>query len=97
MEIDLTSEQLRTVYETLERLAPNVKAAVFGSRLGKSHHPYSDLDLALMSDHPIPLLVLSELEEAFSQSDLPFKVDIVDLCRTTPEFRSQVEQKHIPI
>ena len=39
--------------------------------------------------------MLSALEEALAESDLPFRVDIVDLNRASPEFRRVGEANHI--
>ena len=95
--MDVSDSHLQEVRQILRSVVPGVKATIFGSRLKPVHHPYSDLDLALYSGAPIDLLKLSELEEAFSNSDLPYKVDVVDLARVTPEFRRIVEQQEVPI
>lgn len=95
--LDVSDAHLTEVKAILHSFLPGVKATVFGSRLKPNHHPYSDLDIALQSTAPISLHQLSVLEEAFSNSDLPYKVDIVDLSRVSPEFRRIVEQQEVPI
>lgn len=95
--IDLSSTQLQIIHEIIKRFAPNAKACVFGSRLGSQHHPYSDLDVAIQSEGPLSLVQLSELEEAFSESDLPFKVDLVDMERVSDEFRSIINNQSVPL
>ena len=37
---------------------------------------YSDLDLAILGDEPVPLDAVAALADGFSESDLPFKVDV---------------------
>jgi len=37
---------------------------------------------------------LGELSEAFQESDLPFRVDLIDWHRISPEFRKVIEQKY---
>jgi nucleotidyltransferase substrate binding protein (TIGR01987 family) len=47
---------------------------------------YSDLDLAVAWDHPLGLRWIGEIAEALSESDLPYKVDIIDLEAIDPSF-----------
>jgi predicted nucleotidyltransferase len=61
-----------------ERLPAGVTVRVFGSRAKGAPKLYSDLDLALKGGDRLPLAVLADLAEAFCESDLPFKVDVVD-------------------
>jgi hypothetical protein len=51
---------------------------------------HSDLDLALGLDRPLALVIIGEIAEALYKSDLPFKVDIVDLAMVDPGFRNRV-------
>lgn len=97
MTLAVSDKELSTVRDILARIVPGTEHLAFGSRLGQSYHRYSDLDIAIRADGPIPLSQLSALEEAFAESDLPFRVDIVDLHRVSPEFRQLVESHHIRI
>lgn len=94
MSLDLSEDQLRIVRSILTRVLPDAEYLAFGSRLAR-HHRYSDLDIAVKASRKIPLAQLSALEEAFAESDLPFRVDIVDLRRASPEFRRVVEARHV--
>ncbi len=95
MILALTEEERQVVRSILARIIPGADYLAFGSRLGRSHHRYSDLDIAVKAPSKIPLAQLSALEEAFAESDLPFRVDIVDLHRVSPEFRRLVEANHM--
>jgi type I restriction enzyme S subunit len=46
------------------------------------------LDLVIMGDTPLPLETSGALRDDFSESDLPFKVDIVEWAKTAPAFRT---------
>lgn len=87
----LTSAELGIVREILGRLVPDRDVWVFGSRAGGRPKPYSDLDLAILGSQPLSIGLLGELSEAFSASDLPFRVDLVDGNALTDEFRRIVE------
>jgi predicted nucleotidyltransferase len=93
----VNEEQLAFIRGTIERIVPKTKAFAFGSRLTNRFHPYSDIDIALQAERPLPLQTLSRLEEAFSESELPFKVDIVDLRRASEEFRNAVRSTLVPL
>ena len=60
-------------------LPKGARAYVFGSRARGGARQYSDLDLALEWDRPLGLDLIGRIAEALSESDLPYKVDIVDL------------------
>ncbi len=85
--IDLNEEHLRFIKEVLKLHFHSGNVFVFGSRVDGSSRQFSDLDLALDSDRPIPLRIISELRETFSESDLPFRVDVVDIARVSQEFK----------
>ena len=60
---------------------------MFGSRATGNAKEYSDLDLAIMGEEPLSLREVSALDEALGESDLPFKVDIVEWARIDEGFR----------
>ena len=53
------------------------RVVAFGSRATWTAKEYSDLDLAVLGDEPLPLDAAAALAEGFAESDLPFKVDVV--------------------
>lgn len=58
---------------------------VFGSRVKGASHKFSDLDLLYFDE--IPPKILCQLEEDFEESDLPFKVDLVNYHGCDEGFR----------
>lgn len=85
--IDVKSGDLETVLAILRQYAPGRDVRVFGSRATRTAKPFSDLDLVLMGDVPLSASAMADLREAFSESDLPFKVDIVEWAKTRESFR----------
>src|SRR5271169_1170298 len=77
--IALPAEHRRLVL-TIHRanLPQNTKVWVFGSRATGRARRYSDLDLAIDAGRPLTLDEIAGLTEAFSDSDLPYRVDLVD-------------------
>lgn len=75
----LDAAELALVKKILaEYLPPRVEVAVFGSRAAGKPKRFSDLDLVLEGPEPLPLALLAQLAEAFDESLLPWKVDLID-------------------
>jgi predicted nucleotidyltransferase len=90
--IDLSPGEIAIVRDILRAHLPSgTRAWVFGSRATGSARQYSDLDLALEADTLLGFAVLGDVAEALSESDLPYKVDVVDLRSADPAFRAIVE------
>jgi predicted nucleotidyltransferase len=89
--LDLSEDHAGILRGVLRAHLPEgARAFVFGSRAHGGARRYSDLDLAIEWDRPLGLDLLSRIAEALSESDLPYKVDIVDLATTDPAFRLRI-------
>lgn len=86
-EIDVQPLHWQIVHDILQKHVPQYEVWAFGSRAKGSAKPYSDLDLAIITDKPLDLSVSADLSDAFSESDLPWKVDVVDWATTNESFR----------
>jgi uncharacterized protein len=96
-QLDISSEHLAIVQQILRQLVPSCEVWAFGSRVKGTAKPFSDLDLVIMSQQPLSLALVASLHEAFSESDLPWKVDIVDWSTTSQEFRAVIEQQKVKV
>lgn len=96
-DIAITSEQWQIVSAILQKHVPDKEVWAFGSRATHTEKPYSDLDLAINSDTGLSLSLLAEIEHDFSESDLPFKVDVVDSAAISPAFRGIIESRRVKI
>jgi predicted nucleotidyltransferase len=96
--IDLSEAELAIVRTILgTHLSRAVRAWVFGSRATATARRYSDLDVALEGENPLSLDVLGDIAEALSESDLPYKVDVIDLRSVDPAFRALIEPDMIAL
>ena len=96
--IDLRPDHAKIVHEIIARHLPaGVSVRVFGSRAKWTAKPHSDLDLALKGKEPLPRSVLGDLAEAFSESDLPFRVDVVDWHTVAPSFQAVIDRDAIKL
>lgn len=64
---------------------------LFGSRVNGKHRPDSDLDVLIEDDESIPPETVTKIEEAFEESDLPYKVDIVIRSRISDDFYGHIK------
>jgi len=93
----LTDAEAATVRAILKAHLPaRTRAGIFGSRATGTCKPWSDLDLALKGDGPLSLAVTAALAEAFAESDLAWKVDIVDRMSVSEEFGRIIESTLVP-
>lgn len=93
--IQLDPDDLAIVRQILKDNIPEYPVWAFGSRVRGTAKQYSDLDLAIISMKPLPLSVLADLNTAFDESDLIFKVDIVDWATTSDNFRRIIEANKV--
>ncbi len=90
--IDLSPNYLKTVKGILAEHVPECEVRAFGSRAIWTAKDYSDIDLAIVGVSPLDCGTLSQLKEAFEQSDLPMRVDFLDWHTITDSFRKVIEQ-----
>ena len=90
--IDVAPEHLEIVLALLSKYLPECEVRAFGSRFSGTAKPYSDLDLAVVGQNRLDWRILSELKEAFQESELPFRVDLLDWNAISDEFRTVIEK-----
>lgn len=95
--IYLDEANITIVKDILKKLLPKRTVLAFGSRVKGNIKPQSDLDLCIMGEHPLTFENLALLKEAFSESDLPIRVDIVEWINITPEFQGIIKNNCEPI
>ncbi len=95
--LDVHPAILETVRRILATHVPEYDVYAFGSRVTGKARKKSDLDLAVITDKPLDVLRRAELQEAFSESEVPFKVDIVDWADTKENFRKIILENQIKI
>ena len=84
------------IRDLLEQFVPGETVWAFGSRAtGKYVWRFSDLDLAV--EKKLPREVRSELLDALDESDLPIKVDLVELETVDPAFAERIRPDFVPV
>ncbi|OHD54688.1 MAG: hypothetical protein A2Y33_02595 [Spirochaetes bacterium GWF1_51_8] len=92
--IDLSEKHLHMVKNILKIFIPDSEVRVFGSRTNGKSWEYSDLDIVVYSNEKTDNNTLYQLVEAFQESDLPFRVDVLDYCTLDENFKKIVDEKN---
>lgn len=95
--IDIRPDHWEIVRDILHKHVPDYDVWAFGSRAKWTAKQYSDLDLAVITDKPLSLEVSANLSDDFSESDLPWKVDIVDWATTQDNFREIIKRDKVVV
>ncbi|NBH75597.1 nucleotidyltransferase family protein [Rodentibacter pneumotropicus] len=94
---DIEPKHLAIVQDILRTHLAGYEVRAFGSRVKGTARKFSDLDLVVMSEQPLSLLLFAEVEEAFSESGLPYKVDLLDWATISETFREIISQKYVVV
>ncbi len=88
--IDLPPEQLAIVRRLLAQYVPECEARAFGSRVSWTAKSHSDLDIALVGPDKLLKRKLRRLLEAFEESGLTIRVDVLDWNAIAENFRKVI-------
>ncbi len=95
--IDLSPADETIVNAILKKHIAKCEVRAFGSRHKWTAKSYSDLDLAIVGTAKLDKNVIYALQEAFEESELSFRVDVLDWYAISDEFRQIIEQGYTVI
>ena len=97
--LDMQPQHLALLRELLEQHLPHAEVWAYGSRVNGNGHEASDLDLVVRQ--PLDLKQetpqLGEMREAFVESNLPIRVEVVDWARAPASFHREIEQAYVVV
>ncbi len=97
MSLDVRPDHLKIVLDILNTHVPDREVWAFGSRVTGSSKETSDLDLAIIGETPLDFGTLASLRDAFSESRIPYKVDVVDWSTIGETFKNIILKNKIVI
>lgn len=101
--LNLSMSDKKTIYHQIAdiiftHLDPNTtEAVIFGSRVQNTNRPFSDVDICLKSNQSISLSIVSLIREELENSNIPYKIDIVDYRLLSDEFKQVALEKVISL
>ena len=92
MKFGLSDEQFKFINEHVVSplKAKGAKVWIYGSRARGDHQPFSDLDLMVESKDDLSSLI-SQIEEFITNSNFPFKLDLVELRLFAESYRASFD------
>ncbi|MFC1566841.1 nucleotidyltransferase family protein [bacterium] len=91
--IDLAPEYLTQVKIILIENIPMHEVRIFGSRVNGTAQKNSDIDLVIIGKDTINWREIEKLKDIFSESDIPYIVDIVDWHSLDDNFRKIISSR----
>ena len=95
--IDAAPHQLAEIKAILREHVPGSEVRAYGSRVTGKTKPWSDLDLAVAGPSPMGWRNVERLIEAFQESTLPFRVDVLDWHEVSPTFQAIIAEHYAVI
>lgn len=90
--IALEEEQLKLIQTILRKYFPNAEIRVFGSRYKHTNKPYSDVDIAIVGNEKIDMITYSRVKEELEESNVKYRVDLLDWNAIHEDFRKIIEE-----
>ena len=95
--VALSPPQVQAVRAILDAVIPGAQVHVFGSRATGRARPFSDLDLLVVQPAQLSWLQRADLRDRFEASDLPFRVDVVEVESLSPGMAERVASESVPL
>lgn len=92
--INMTGDQHAFILGLLKKYLPNITAWAYGSRVKQTARPYSDLDMVVFAT-PDKKRQVSDLREAYEESNLPFRVDVLVWDEVPESFKKNIKATHV--
>ena len=98
-DLQLAERYLSAVKVLLRQHVPEAEVWAYGSRVARTGHEASDLDLVLRNPSGLAQETpgLFDLKEAFVESNLPIRVDVMDWARIPDNFQREIEREHVVV
>ncbi len=88
--IDLKTEYKDKLKEICKTYVPDYEVRIFGSSVNGKAKTYSDVDIVLVGQNKIDWKIIEEIKQAFSESDIPYLVDVVDWNEISDDFKKLI-------
>ncbi|WP_300674600.1 nucleotidyltransferase family protein [Desulfoluna sp.] len=92
--IDLQEKHRSEILSILLSHVPECDVRAYGSRVKGTTKPWSDLDLVVVGSERLGSRRLFRLQEAFEDSSLPFRVEILDWYAISEEFQNIISARY---
>src|SRR6218665_372642 len=95
--LDVRADHLELVQRILQQHVPDAEVWAFGSRAKWLARDSSDLDLCIRAAAALSFEQMGLFREAFEESNLPYKLDVVDWTMASAAFREIIERDRVVV
>ncbi len=95
MDTGISAEDQQKIIGVLRVLFSDARIYLYGSRARGTQSSFSDIDLAIDMGEKIPLYAISEARAMLNESNLPFKIDMVDMHRIPEKMQKFIQKEGI--
>jgi len=92
--IAVSPAEMEIILTIIKKHVPDCDVLAFGSRFKGTHSESSDLDLAIVGKSKLGLSLIGSISEDFMESDIPFKVSVLDYHTVSPAFKEIIDNGH---
>lgn len=92
--IDAKDEEIEFISKTIKKHISDCEIRVFGSRIKGKARRYSDIDIAIITNGKIEWSILGKIGDEFAESEIPYRIDIIDWNAIDESFRKIIEEKY---
>ena len=89
-DVDIAPQHWSMIDDILRRCLPNHPVWAYGSRVTGHSWQYSDLDLVVVGETVVDSVTMWNARDAFSESRLPYMVDLKDWQRIPQHWRDEI-------
>ena len=83
------------IIAVISALIPEARIYLFGSRARGTNAERADIDIALDAGHPLPQRDVDEIGSMFRESNIMYKIDIVDFHQVSNAMRDEILKERI--
>ena len=89
-DVDINPQHWSMIDDILRRCLPDQTVWAYGSRVTGHSWQYSDLDLVVVGEIAVDSVTMWNARDAFSESRLPYIVDLKDWRRIPQHWRDEI-------
>lgn len=94
--IQIDTPDLTSILKLIHQYTPDTSVWAYGSRVKGTSTEKSDLDLVIFSE-PEKNLLVSDLKEAFEESNIPFRIDLFIWNEIPTEFQNNIKECYVEL
>lgn len=91
--IDLPDTIRARLIDIVQHRLGDQRVFLVGSRARGQAKPFADVDLLLMNEQSLPPATRATLRCDFEESDIPFKIDLLEWADLSPTFRERIKKE----